>query len=146
MLGDLTVRDQRPGCGFRQLCHLLFGRRVCCTTCRHVCTGRNGVAGKTSGTAVSRVDVSHVRGLVVSLGSRSCRPVPSEEICVPGGGKGGQPLNVPAFGSGLLRRIIEVVLRTVCRNDFSGGSRNFEPGQDYRATLRRVRGSFGKAH
>lgn len=142
MLGDLARRDRGLGCGFRHLCHVFFGRRVCCITCRHVCTGPNGVATNTSKGAVSRVDLGQVRRLVASLGSRDCRPRPSGQVCVPGGGKGVHPLNMPTFGSGLLRRIIEVVLRTVCRERFRGASRNFQPLEDYRATLSSVRGAF----
>lgn len=142
MLGDLSRRDGISDCGFRQLCEILFGSRVFLLTCRGVRNERKGVARNSSNGAVSKVDLGQVRGLVSTLGSRSCRPGPTEEACVPGGGKGVQPLNVPSVSSGLIRRMLQVLLRTVCRNDFRGASRNFQPGHDYRATLVRIRGGF----
>lgn len=145
MLGTLGGRNGISSCGFRELCHVLFGRRVFRITCRHVCTGPNGVAPNASKGAVGQVDLREVGGIVTSLESRSCGPGPTGEVCVPGGGNGGEPLKVPSFRSGLMRRIIHVVLRTICRRIFTGASRKFEPGEDYRATLARVRGAFANA-
>lgn len=146
MLGDLTKRDRSPGCGFRQLCQLLFGRGLCTLTCRGLSRGTNGYAGNASKRAVSKVDVGRVRAVVRQLGSRDCHPYPTREVCVPGGGKGRHPLNVPTFGSGLMRRVIEVVLRSVCRNRFRSYSRKFEPHHNYRATVTSLRGKNAKAH
>lgn len=76
--------------------------------------------------------------LMRELGGGSFGPLPSLEMCVPGKGKGGQPLKVTSCRSGVMRVTIGGVLKTVCRPEFLGYVCKFEPGEKYRRTVGRM--------
>lgn len=76
-----------------------------------------------------------LRTLVRDLGGGSCGPGPTELMRVPGSGKGVQPLDVCYCRSGLMRRTLHEVLRTMFRPVFCSRVVKFEPGENYRGTV-----------
>lgn len=130
---------------FANLIRTVTGRIAVMATIRGVGSGGNDEATNISGVGVSgclRVPGSRLV-LLVRSDFHGCHPGPTHHRCVRGDGNGGEPLNVPAMLSEVVRRYIHVVVRPVYRTEFCPRDCNFHPCQTRGRTVQNVVGIVG---